>query len=157
MRTVCTYVGTYVDCTGSTYVRTYMKSHCSLFSSPRTCMDGVTLPVTNDTDCGISVLPGVHSPLLMVLSLHNGYTFHNPSFLLVQFCKQLLRVCTGLQWDLVAFVALGRLFLLSYLHCCDGGLVGGRHRLENLRHVGPLGVRVGVELDKLTAGRRNWM
>ena len=93
----------------------------------------------------------------MVLSLHNGYTFHNPSFLLVQFCKQLLCVCTGLQWDLVAFVALGRLFLLSYLHCCDGGLVGGRHRLENLRHVGPLGVRVGVELDKLTAGRRNWM
>ena len=69
-------------------------------------MDGVTLPVTNDTDCGISVLPGVHSPLLMVLSLHNGYTFHNPSFLLVQFCKQLLRVCTGLQWDLVAFVTL---------------------------------------------------
>ena len=99
----------------------------------------------------------MHSPLLVVLSLHNGYTFHNPSFLLVQFCKQLLRVCTGLQRDLVAFVALGRLFLLSYLHCCDGGLVGGRHRLENLRHVGPLGVRVGVELDKLTAGRRNWM
>ena len=87
----------------------------------------------------------------------NGYTFYDPGFLLIQFCKQLLRVCAGLQRDLVAFVALGRLFLLSYLHCCDGGLVGGRYRLDHLRHVGPLGVRVGVELDKLTAGRRNWM